>query len=190
MLHYPSMGSAEKLGTSMRPGSVYRRRELSGRSTAIDRDLKTLVDSGDVKKLAWGLYYRPCKKLGSALPPGDRQLVRAFLKTNDFSILSGVVYNHKRAGHFLLGGRRFEFHVVRSYPTAPEMDGTSVAREPLPIRIVSRKDERSDLGFWLGKPAGERVGAVESLREQYYALSGYKSLPALAHSAQVRPRET
>jgi len=173
----------------MQPGRVYRRQDLSGRSTAVDRDLKTLVDGGEAEKLAWGLYCLPRKKLGGVLPPDDRELVRAFLKTDDFRLASGRVYNRKRAGDFMLGGRRFQFRVVRSYPVAPDSGGESVVRENMPLRIVSREDERSDLGFWLGKSAEERVAAVEFLREQYYALSGYKSLPRMAHAVRMRPRE-
>ena len=183
-----SMKNARALSASMRPGRVYRRRELFGRSTAVDRDLKTLVDAGEVKKLAWGLYCRPRKQSGGAASPDDRELVRAFLKTGDFLIESGLVYNRKRAGKFSLGGRRFEFHIARSYPATLDTRGASDVRENRTLRIVSREEERTDLGFWLGKPATERVGAVEFLREQYYALSGYKSLPRLAHAVQMRAR--
>jgi len=127
------MKSAEKLMNHMRSGRVYRRQELEGISTALDRDLKALVDGGEVKKLAGGLYYRPRQNPFGVAPPSDRGLVRAFLKTNDFLLTSynhfnqlglgltqvynnAVVYNHKRAGDFSLGGRRFEFRSVPAYP--------------------------------------------------------------------------
>lgn len=173
----------------MQLGRVYRRQDLIGFSTAVDRDLKTLIDDGEVEKSAWGLYCRSHKKLGTVLPPDERELVRAFLKSDDFLLTSDLVYNHKRAGNFLLGGRRFKFHIVRSYPQTQDSGGKSVVRESMPLHIVPREDERSDLRFWLGKPAEERIGAMEFLREQYYALSGYKSLPRLAHAVQVRARE-
>ena len=117
----------------MRPGRVYRRQDLRGFSTAVDRDLKTLVGRDEVKKLAGGLYYRPRKNAFGNAPPDDTDLVRAFLKTNDFLLTSynhfnqlglgltqvygtQVVYNHKRAGAFTLGGKRFHFRGVPSYP--------------------------------------------------------------------------
>ena len=67
------------------------------------------------------------------MPPEDRELVRAFLKTDDFRLTSYsdfndlglgltqvynnyVVYNHKRAGDFKLGGKEFKFRLVPAYP--------------------------------------------------------------------------
>jgi hypothetical protein len=123
----------EKLKNSMRPGRVYRRRDLERFSTAVDRDLQTLVEGGEVKKLAGGLYCRPRNNPFGAVPPDDKDLARAFLKTDDFLMTSynhfnqlglgltqvynyAVVYNHKRGGDFSLGGKRFTFRVVPSYP--------------------------------------------------------------------------
>jgi len=127
------MKNAEKLKEAMRPGRVYRRRDLGGLTTAVDRDLKTLVESGEVRKLGYGLYYRPRKNPFGDTPPDERELVRAFLKTDDFLLTSDnyftqlglgltqlynnhVVYNHKRSGEFVLGGQRFRFRVVPAYP--------------------------------------------------------------------------
>ena len=127
------MKNADKLKKSMRPGRVYRRQHLKGFSTAVDRDLRSLVASRDVKKLAGGLYYRPRKNRFGDTPPDDRDLVRAFLKTDDFLLTSYnhynqlglgltqvyntyLVYNHKRSGDFSLGGKHFKFRVVPAYP--------------------------------------------------------------------------
>jgi hypothetical protein len=127
------MKNADKLRKSMRPGRVYRRQDLEGFSTAVDRDLMSLVANSDVKKLAGGLYYRPRKNRFGNTPPDDRDLVRAFLKTADFLLTSWnhynqlglgltqvynthLVYNHKRSGDFLLGGKHFKFRVVPAYP--------------------------------------------------------------------------
>jgi hypothetical protein len=127
------MKNAEKLKDAMQPGQVYRRQDLEDSSTAVDRDLKTLVARGDVQKLAGGLYYRPGKNPFGVTPPDDRGLVRAFLKTDDFLLTSYnhfnqlglgltqvynhyVVYNHKRSGDFTLGGKRFMFRMLPAYP--------------------------------------------------------------------------
>lgn len=271
------MKNIEKLKNFMRMGRVYRRQQLEGVSTAVDRDLKTLVESGEVRKLACGLYCRPKKNALGAASPDDRELVRAFLKTNDFLLTSYgystqlglgltqalnhcLVYNHRRGGDFRMGGRRFRFRVVRAYPKAlskeyllvdllnrvgkspdetrrvlenlkshlnefdrigllscldrygsrdakkvlremlerrPEetgppvvSGGALVARDGTALRIVAREDERADLEFWLGKSPAERIAAVEFLREQYYAMSGCKSLPRLPHAVQLRGRRT
>ncbi len=47
------------------------------------------------------------------------------------------------------------------------------------IRVVARGVQDDSLSYWRGKSAEERLSAVEFLREQYYALSGYKTLPRL-----------
>jgi hypothetical protein len=114
-------------------GRVYRRQELAQFSAAIDRDLKALLRAGLVMKLAAGMYYRPRRNAFGIAPPQDRDLVRAFLKTDDFLLTSYssfnqlglgltqvysnyVVYNHKRFGTFTLGGKRFDFRMVPAYP--------------------------------------------------------------------------
>jgi hypothetical protein len=127
------MKSTEKLKNAMLAGKVYRRKELAGFSTAVDRDLKTLVTAGEVQRLAGGLYYRPCTNPFGVTPPEDREIARAFLKTDDFLLTSYnyfnqlglgltqvhnhyMVYNHKRSGSFLLGGKQFKFRLVPAYP--------------------------------------------------------------------------
>jgi hypothetical protein len=162
----------------MKPGRVYRRQDFKGTSTAVDRDLKILVSRGEIRKLAWGLY---CREEN----PRPQELVRAFLKTEDFSLVPGqghhLVYNHKRTGDFRLGRERFRFRIIRDYSRTPHHDR-------MPLRVLDREDERADLEFWLAKPPAERIAAVEFLREQHYALSGFKSLPRLAHSIRLGRR--
>lgn len=133
ILYTITMKNAEKLKSFMQPGRVYRRQDLEVCSTAVDRDLRTLVDSGAVLKLAGGLYYRPHENAFGFTPPEEHDLVRAFLKTDDFLLTSynyfnqfglgltqvyntALVYNHKRAGEYSLGGKKFEFRLVPAYP--------------------------------------------------------------------------
>jgi len=63
-------------------------------------------------------------------------------------------------------------------------------RAQMPVRIIDmdKEDDRDTLRFWLTQSPEARIDAMEVLREQYYALSGQKSLPRLAHSIQVRGR--
>lgn len=253
------MKNAERVKDAMRLGRVYRRRDLGGLTTAVDRDLKTLVESGEVRKLGYGLYYRPRKNPFGDTPPEERELVRAFLKTDDFLLTSynnfvnlglgltqvynhQLVYNHKRSGDITVGGRRLTFRLVPAYPKKlskeyllvdllgqlmelPDDVGrvlrnlpshlnefdqdklrenlerygrpaarkmlNRVARErraSLPVRFLEKEDDRADLRYWLEKSPAERVDAVELLREQYYALSGHKSLPRLARAVQFMDR--
>ena len=129
------MKNAEKLRDAMEPGRVYRRQDLLGSSSTVDRDLKTLVAAGTVRKLSGDLYCRPRQGRFGAAPPDDKELVRAFLKTDDFLLTSYdhfndlglgltqvyntyVVYNHRRAGDLQLGRKRFKFRLVPAYPAA------------------------------------------------------------------------
>lgn len=269
------MTSAERLRAFMRLGRVYRRQELAEASAAVDRDLKALVDGGEVLKLGRGLYCRGKSSPLGVAPPESRELVRAFLRSDDFLLTSfnhfanlglGLtqrynhhrVYNHRRGGDVRLRGSLFQFRIVRRYPKVlskeyllvdllnhlrklpddtrrvvkslearlPEFDRAqlhacvdrygnfeakrilrkllgskpgesdagggagqeSVVRGRAAVRVIDQEDPLADLKFWLGKSPAERLAAVELLREQYYALSGYKSLPRLAHSIRLSDR--
>ena len=63
-----------------------------------------------------------------------------------------------------------------------------MVRDSSAVRIVPRTKEPSDLSYWQARSAEQRVAAVEFLREQYYALAGYRSLPRLAHTIQLIAR--
>ena len=117
----------------LEPGRVYRRADLTSVSNAVDRHLQALVQAGDLKKLAQGLYYAPRKSAFGELPPDDAELVRAFLRDDDFLLFSPsayntvglgttqlynrtIVYNRKRHGQFRLGNREFDFRVKLRFP--------------------------------------------------------------------------
>jgi hypothetical protein len=118
---------------AVRPGRVYRREDLVPFSTAVDRHLQELVSSGQLTKLARGLYYSPRGSAFGVLPPADEDLVTAFLKDRDFLLFSpsaynaaGLgttqlynqtwVYNRKRHGVFKLGNRTYDFRVKPRFP--------------------------------------------------------------------------
>lgn len=122
-----------RLRSHLKRGHVYRREDLLGDTNAVDRHLKQLVDAGDLEKLAQGLYYAPKSSVFGRVPPKDNELVEAFLKDENFLLLSPnsynslglgttqlynktVVYNHKRHGVFKLGNRSFEFRVKPRFP--------------------------------------------------------------------------
>lgn len=115
----------------LRPGRVYRRKDLARWSTSVDRHLKTPVDDGDLKRLRYGMYYCPRKRAFGEAPASERELVQAFLKTDHFVVTSPslynqlglgttqlydkrVVYNQKRHGTFDLGGRVYQFERRRT----------------------------------------------------------------------------
>ena len=125
--------AAAILSRRLRAGGVYRREELAVNSNAVDRHLKQLQASGRVKKLSYGLYYVPRHSVYGELPPEDKELIAAFLRDDNFLLLSPacyntlglgatqldnrtVVYNHKRHGRFTFGNRTFDFRMKPRYP--------------------------------------------------------------------------
>ena len=127
------MKALEELKKHLRPGQVYRRRNLEQWSKAVDRHLKQLVEEETLKKLSQGLYYYPMKASFGNVPPEDEKLVSAFLKSDDFLLTTPnkynslgvgttqlynkrVVYNHKRHGKIKLGGKFFDFRLKHKFP--------------------------------------------------------------------------
>lgn len=126
-------GATAHLADELRPGKVYRREDLALLSNAVDRHLNELVVSGRLQKLAWGLYHLPKQSSFGPLPPADHEIVKGFLRDNDFLVFSPssynsvglgttqlynqtLVYNHKRHGVFKLGNRQFDFRVKPRFP--------------------------------------------------------------------------
>jgi hypothetical protein len=129
----PKPTAAALLSRRLRAGGVYRREDLAPASNAVDRHLKQLQDSGRLRKLAQGLYYVPRQSAFGPVPPEDSELVAAFLRDDDFLLLSPasyntlglggtqlynrtVVYNHKRHGRFTFGNRTFDFRMKPRFP--------------------------------------------------------------------------
>jgi len=126
-------GATALLAHELQAGRVYRREDLARLSKAVDRHLQELVSTGTLKKLAQGLYYAPKQSSFGPLPPTDEQVVRGFLRDNEFLVFSPssyntvglgttqlynstLVYNHKRHGVFKLGNRQFHFRVKPRFP--------------------------------------------------------------------------
>lgn len=128
-----NMKRLDQLKRHLRPGRVYRRADLAQWSKSVDRHARELVDQGVLQKLQNGLYYYPQASVFGSVPADERELVRSFLKEDDFLLTSPnayntlglgttqlyntrVVYNHKRHGHFTLGGLPFEFRRKPRFP--------------------------------------------------------------------------
>lgn len=126
-------GATAHLADALKAGHVYRREDLARLSTAVDRHLRELVSVGKLQKLAQGLYHVPKQSSFGLLPPADDDVVRGFLRDNDFLVFSPssyntvglgttqlynqtLVYNHKRHGVFRLGNRQFDFRVKPRFP--------------------------------------------------------------------------
>jgi len=164
------MTRVEELKRHLRPGQVYRREDLALYSNAVDRHLKALVNEGALTKLAGGLYHAPKRTVFGKAPANDMSLVETFLKDDRFLMASpnaynglGVgttqlyntttVYNHKRHGHFTLGGRVFDFRVKPSLPR-------TLTREFLLVDLVNNLDK-------LGEDQGELLERVKQQAPQF-----------------------
>lgn len=127
------MNALKSLTKHLHPGAVYRRSDLCQWSTSIDRHLRQLQDQGKLRKISGGLYYYPKKTVFGDSPADDRQLIKSFLKDDRFLLTTPnaynnlgvgttqlynktVVYNHKRHGQFVLGGRVFDFRMKHHFP--------------------------------------------------------------------------
>jgi hypothetical protein len=52
-------------------------------------------------------------------------------------------------------------------------------KRELAIRISSKEDEAATRRFWRDKTPEERLDTVEFLREQYYIIRGYETVPRI-----------
>jgi len=118
--------TVEELKRHLRPGRVYRREELLPWSRSVDRHLRELTADRTLQRLRNGLYYFPRElEFGEAVAD-EHELVRAFLRSDNFVVTSPnaynqlglgtsqlynkrVVYNQKRHGTFRFGNRVFTF---------------------------------------------------------------------------------
>jgi len=148
------MNTLNTLKKHLKRGNVYRRADLERWSTAVDRHLGQLVEDGTLQKLSHGLYYYPKESVFGPTPPDEANLVRSFLKDDDFLITSPnaynslgvgttqlynkrVVYNHKRHGEFELGGRKFFFHSKPKFPK-------KITQEFLLVDLVNNLDSLAE----------------------------------------------
>ncbi len=127
------MSALNPLRKHLRPGQVYRRKELARWSKAVDRHLAQLVEEGRLEKVSGGLYMVPRETRFGKAAATDEELVGAFLGDDRYLLVSPnaynglgvgttqlynapVVYNWKRHGRLDLDGRPYEFRRRMSFP--------------------------------------------------------------------------
>lgn len=129
-----NMQNKDRLNQCLNAGKVYRRSKLAHFTTAVDRDLASLVNKHLLVKVGPGLYYKPRQSRYGPLPPDHANLVKAFLRDGFFLVYSWneynklglgltqlynrmVVYNRKRHGVFKLGHKEYDFRCTsRGFP--------------------------------------------------------------------------
>jgi len=127
------MSALTELKRHLRPGQVYRRKDLARWSNAVDRHVQQLLDEGRLEKVSAGVYMAPRKTRFGAAPAKTEKLLASFLGDDRFLVVSpsafnglGVgttqlhnepfVYNHKRHGRFTLDGRVYDVRLRSSVP--------------------------------------------------------------------------
>src|SRR3984885_11827298 len=165
------MTKAQELKRHLRPGQVYRREDVAKWSNAVDRHLKQLVSDGTLTKLRGGLYLYPKATVFGKAPAEDDKLVGTFLKDDRFLLASPnsynslgvgttqlynktVVYNHKRHGDFVLGGRKFAFRVKPSFPK-------KLTKEFLLVDLVNNLDQLAEAKAEVLERVRERAASYD-----------------------------
>ena len=184
----------ERLKSRLVPGQVYRRGDFALESTNVDRHLAALVQSGALKKLSQGLYAAPKNTSFGEAPPDEQSLLQSFLKDDHFVVYSPsqfnalgvgttqlynqrVVFNRKRVGDFVLGGRSYTFYRWREAPK-------ELTPEFLVVELLNRLDElaedRTQIILRLKEKLGNfNLSKLKRQLEQYGTLSGKKRFVSL-----------
>ncbi len=181
----PLRGATACLADALQKGHVYRREDLARLSKAVDRHVQELLRVGKLQKLAQGLYHAPKPSNFGALPPTDNEVVKGFLRDNDFLVFSpssyntvGLgttqlynrtwVYNHKRHGVFKLGNRQFDFRVKPRFPK-------KLTPEFLYIDLLNNLDELAEDRDAVLHQARTKLNSFDSTRFQQ-ALDNYGNM--------------
>lgn len=158
----------------LRPGQVYRRKDLARWSNAVDRHVRTLVDDGRLEKVGAGLYMSPRRTRFGNAPARREKLVETFLGDDRFLMVSPnafnglglgttqlynvpVVYNRKRHGRFRLDGRLYDF---RMRPTVP----TKLSEELLLVDLLHNADRLAEDKDLVLPKALSRAGRMDRTR--------------------------
>jgi hypothetical protein len=177
------MKTTSLLQEQLEPGRVYRRQELGAYSPSVDRQLQRLVRSGQLKKASYGIYYCPQHSRFGEILPEDKDIIRAFLKTDRFLAFSpnqinGLqlgstqlwntirVYNHKRHGIFTIAGKTFDFRHRPEFPHALSAEFLFVEflnerphlPEEVPLRPERLKSKLQELDQELVTEIAQRFG--------------------------------
>ena len=183
------MSALNQVKRHLKPGQVYRRADVARWSNAVDRHLKELVEEGTLNKVSPGVYSYPKTASFGRVPPEDKKLVKAFLKSDDFLLLSPnaynalgvgtsqlyneqIVYNRKRHGKFRLAGRVYDFRMKPYFPKA-------LTKEFLLVDLVNNVNHLAE----------HQESVLRKVREVSASLNPRKLLKAAEVYGSVRAKK-
>jgi len=163
---------------TLHPGRVFRTRDLGRWGTNPARLAKRLVRAGALERIGHGIFVRPMTGRFGRVPPDEASVLRTFLDGSPFVITGSdrwnalglgatavlavtLVYNTKRSGRFVLGGRPYILRRVR-FPLRP-------AREWFVVDLIEHADmagvARIDIERFLGIALAARRFDAAGLRD-------------------------
>ena len=168
------MSAVNELKRRLRPGQVYRRKDLARWSNAVDRHLRQLVDEGRLEKVSGGLYMAPRKTRFGTAPAATARLIETFLGDDRFLVVSPsdynglgvgttqlynepVVYNRRRHGRFELDGRVYDFRLRPSVPSR-------LTQEVLLVDLLHKLDRLAEDKAAVVPRALERAATMDRAR--------------------------
>jgi hypothetical protein len=183
------MSALNQVKRHLKPGQVYRRADVARWSNAVDRHLKELVEEGTLNKVSPGVYSYPKTASFGRVPPEDKKLVKAFLKSDDFLLLSPnaynalgvgtsqlyneqIVYNRKRHGKFRLAGRVYDFRMKPYFPK-------TLTKEFLLVDLVNNVNHLAE----------HQESVLEKVRDVSVSLDPKKLLKAAEVYGSVRAKK-
>jgi hypothetical protein len=193
------MNALDRMKKHLVPGKTYRRSELAAFSSNVDRNLHSLVKDGYLKKLSTGLYLAPKKTaFGDALPD-ENSLLEAFLNDDHFVVYSPsqfnslglgstqlynsrIVFNRKRTGELVVGGRTYTFKLWREAPK-------NLSEEFLVVELLNRinelaEDRETMLKLLRTKLPTFNRAKLNNAASRFGTLSAQKKLKTLLHEQQ------
>ena len=174
------MNTVHEFSQALKPGSVYRREYLEEVASGdTDYLLKKLCKEGVLKKVQYGLYYRPALTDFGEKFPKEHLLLKSFLKTDRFLCVSPndynslglgttqlynmtYVYNGKRNGLFEFLGRKYRFFKKFDFPT-------KVTREFLVVDMLNNLSLLAEDEERVKVALAERIGDFDAKNLQRMA---------------------
>lgn len=195
------MSALDKVKKHIMPGRTYRRSDLAEFSSNVDRHLQSLVSEGLLKRLSTGLYSAPKTTAFGDSPPEEESLLKTFLKDDHFVVYSPsqfntlglgstqlyntrVVFNRKRSGEMVVGGRAYTFKLWREAPK-------TLSTEFLVVEFLNRLNELAEDRNSLLENLRMKLGQMDTSKlnraaKRFGTISAQKKLKGLLQSQEVR----